>query len=90
MGNHRGEDYDAPLFTGRIEHGRGLVAERYLTNPLSSADRSLAEPYLHRELRGRPLDGTYVVRVWDEPGVRFDWIEDVQVLLNYIYWTRTD
>ncbi|RLB47561.1 MAG: hypothetical protein DRJ42_25160 [Deltaproteobacteria bacterium] len=88
--NHRGEDYDAPLYTGRIEHARGLAAERYLTNPLSSADRSLVEPYLHRELRGRPLDGTYVIRVWDEPGVDFNAIEDVQVLLNYIYWTRTD
>ena len=88
MRNHRGDDYDAPLYLGRIEHGRGLAAERYLTNPLSSADRALIEPYLHRELRGRPLDGTYVIRIWDAPEIDFEAIEDVQVILNYRYWTR--
>ena len=89
--NHRGQtSYEAPLFTGRIVHGRGLAAERYLTNPLSGADRALAEPYLHRELRGRPLAGTYRIRLWEEPGIRFDRLEDVQILLNYRYWTRLD
>ena len=89
--NHTGAaDYEAPLFTGRVVHGRGLAAERYLTNPISSADRALAEPYLHRELRGRPLSGTYRIRLWEEPGIQFDRLEDVQILLNYRYWTRLD
>jgi hypothetical protein len=86
--NYDGKDYDAQLFTGRIEHARGLAAERYLTNPLSSADEQLITPYFREELSGRPLDGTYVLRVWDEAGVSFDSIEDVQVILNYRYWTR--
>src|SRR5690349_18403347 len=34
--NHLGEDFEAKLFPGRIEHARGLGTERYLTNPLSS------------------------------------------------------
>jgi hypothetical protein len=76
------------LYPGIIEHARSLAAERYLTNPLSSADRALIEPYVRHELRGRPLDGHYVLRLWEEPGVDFSQIEDVQLVLNYRYWTR--
>ena len=86
--NHRGTDYEAKLFTGLIEHARGLATERYVTNPMSDADRSLITPYFREELQGRPLDGDYVLRVWDEEGVEFNRIEDVQLVLNYRYWTR--
>lgn len=86
--NFGGDLYTAPLFAGRIEHARGLAAERYLTNPLSSADRSLVEPYTRYELRGRPLTGAYVIRIWDTGEVNFNEIEDIQVLLGYRYWTR--
>jgi hypothetical protein len=88
--NHLGQDFKAELFTGNIEHARGLATERYLTNPLSSTDRDLLQDYLRGELRGRPLDGNFVIRVWEEEGVDFDAIEDVQVVLNYRYWTRFD
>jgi hypothetical protein len=88
--NHEGDEYEALIFQGKIEHARGLATERYLTNPLSSADRSQIEPYLQTQFRGRPMTGTYVLRVWDEPGVRFDGIEDVQLLWNYRFWTRFD
>lgn len=88
--NHLGKDFDAKLFTGNIEHARGLATERYLTNPLSEADRSLLTPYLRSELQGRPLDGAYTLRVWDEPGVSFNAISDVQVYLKYRYWTRNN
>lgn len=86
--NNFGEHYDAKLFTGRIEQGRGLAAERYLSNPISSADQALISQYTTTQLRGRPLTGWYVLRVWDEPGVNFEGIEDVQVVLNYRFWTR--
>lgn len=85
--NYEGERYEAPLFPGRIEHGRGLAAERYLTNPLSSADRSLLQDMWHGELRGRPLTGSYTIRLWDADGVTIRNLEDVQVVLNYRYWT---
>ena len=88
--NHRGNDVEASIFPGRIEHARGLAAERYLTNPLSSADRALVEQFQQRTFRGRPLTGAYRLRVWDEPGVNFEGIEDVQVLLGYRYWTRSN
>jgi hypothetical protein len=86
--NHVGDTYEAPLFLGRVERARALAAERYVTNPLSSADRALIEPYMRTELRGRPLAGTYVLRIWDVDGLRFERLEDVQLVLDYRYWTR--
>ena len=43
---------------------------------------------MRREFQGRPLDGTFVLRVWEEPGMNFDALEDVQLALEYRYWTR--
>lgn len=86
--NHLGQDFQASLFDGRIEHARGLGIERYLTNPLGSSDRDLIEPYVRKEYQGRPLNGNFALRVWEEPGINFDGIKDVQVLLNYRYWTK--
>lgn len=84
--NAVGALYDAPLFPGRLESARALAAERYITNPLSSADRALIEPYTRYELQGRPLGGSLVLRLWDDPTFRFDRLEDVQVVLTYRYW----
>jgi hypothetical protein len=86
--NHYGNDYRAHLFEGVIEHARGLAAERYLSNPIASTDRELLEDYLRTEYQGRPLDGHFVLRVWEEPGVNFDALEDAQLILNYRYWSR--
>jgi hypothetical protein len=88
--NHFGDDFRAYLFTGRIERARGLALERYLTNPLASSDGSLIEQYSRGEFVGRPLDGGYVLRVWEDEGIDFNQIEDVQLMLNYGYWTRFD
>jgi hypothetical protein len=87
--NYLGQEYNAPLFPGVIEHSRAVALERYVSNPISSADRALIDPYVQRQFRGRPLAGNYRLRIWDEPGVNFDGIEDIQVILNYRYWTRT-
>jgi hypothetical protein len=86
--NHLGEDFRSSLFDGVIEHARGLATERYLTNPLSSADAGLLQPFIRREFRGRPLTGNYVLRIWNEASVAFDKIEDVQLYIKYRYWTR--
>jgi hypothetical protein len=87
--NHTGGDFPVKLFNGNIEHARGLGIERYLTNPISSTDRELLTPYMRAEFNGRPLDGNFVLRVWDE-GVSFSAIQDVQLYLKYRYWTRFD
>jgi hypothetical protein len=88
--NHLGTDFLAKLFTGNIEHARGLALERYLTNPLSSTDRELLSPYIRSEFQGRPVDGSFQIRIWEEPGVDFNSIQDVQLYLKYRYWTRFD
>lgn len=85
--NATGGDFQAKLFDGHIEHARGLALERYVTNPLSSTDRDLLQDYVRGEFAGRPLDGNFTIRIWDEPGVDFNAIQDVQLVLNYRYWT---
>lgn len=87
--NHQGDVYIAPLFPGRVQYARSLAAERYLSNPLSGTDRALIEPYLRTELRGRPLTGRYTMRVWDDGGLDWSRVEDIQLVLGYRYWTRT-
>ena len=86
--NAVGGVYDAPLFTGRIESARALSAERYLSNPMSSADLALIQPYERREFRGRPLGGTLHLRIWEDDTFRYDRLEDIQLVLNYRYWTH--
>jgi len=86
--NHLGADMPAKVFDGNIEHARGLATERYITNPISSSDSSLIEQYMRREFQGRPLDGNFVIRIWDEDGVDFNSIKDVQLVLHYRYWTK--
>lgn len=86
---HDGSLHPVQLFEGRIESGRALAAERYLTNPLSSADRALLSDYTRREMRGRPMTGNYRLILWDNGSLAFENVEDVQVLWNYRYFTRT-
>ena len=60
------------------------------TSPTRSAPPTASSitPYMRSELNGRPLDGTFSIRVWEEEGVAFDRIRGVQLVLDYRYWTR--
>lgn len=71
-----------------INHAKGLAAEKYITNPISSADQGLlSQASIQKpEFRGRPLDGTYRLRIWDSPSLRWDRLEDIQLILTYRYW----
>jgi hypothetical protein len=73
-----------------IERGKALAAERYITMPVSSADSVLmGQPGIEKqELRGRPLDGTYKLRIWDSPDLKWSRVEDIQVIFKYRYWSR--
>ncbi|MBX3249364.1 MAG: hypothetical protein KF901_19460 [Myxococcales bacterium] len=75
---------------GVIVAGRALAAERVLTNPISGADRSLLSGYERAELWGRPLMGTYTVRIHGRPEIVWERLQDVQVLLQYRFWTRQE
>jgi hypothetical protein len=71
-----------------VEHGKALTAERYITTPVGSADQQLIGQVLKSELRGRPIDGTYHLRIYDSPALHFDHIDDIQMVFNYHYWSR--
>lgn len=88
--NHFGGWFESHLFNASIEHARGLGAERYVSNPIASTERDLLQDYMRQELQGRPLHGNFRLRVWETPGVNFNAIEDVQIVMNYGYWTRFD
>lgn len=95
---HRGTDMpvrnwsgDTVLFsmpTGRVQRGRALAAEVVPTNPMTSSQRSAFEDYWREELRGRPLQGSYTLRIWDDEDLQWWNVEDVQLILEYRYWTR--
>jgi hypothetical protein len=81
-------DFDFGI--GVIDHAKALTAERYITTPIGSADQQLLnQPGIMKpEFRGRPIDGVYRLRIYDSPALRFDRLQDVQLVANYHYWSR--
>jgi hypothetical protein len=75
---------------GNIQHAKALAAERYITMPLGASDSSLiSQPGIQKvELMGRPLDGAYHLRIWDTPALKWERLDDIQVVLRYRYWSR--
>jgi len=74
---------------GHIRHGKALTAERLITVPLSTNDQSLInQPGIsHSEFRGRPVDGRYQFRIWESPGFEWEKVQDVQLVMQYRYWS---
>jgi hypothetical protein len=75
--------------SGAINHGKALTAERFITVPIGSADANLLQQsgITKPEFRGRPLDGSYKLRIWDTPSLAWNRVEDVQIVLKYRYWS---
>jgi len=75
---------------GAINGAKALTAERVITQPISSADQGLlGQPqFTKTELGGRPLTGTYRLRIYDQPGLVWENVDDIQIVLNYRYWSR--
>jgi hypothetical protein len=73
-----------------INSAKALAAERYITLPISSNDQSLLSQsgIEHIEFQGRPLDGVYYLRIWDSPALKWANLQDIQVVLNYEYWSE--
>jgi hypothetical protein len=76
--------------TANVQHGKALAAERYITLPISANDQGLiSQPGVqHIEFQGRPLDGVYQLQIWDSPDLRWSNLQDVQIVLNYEYWSE--
>lgn len=87
--DYEGEQASFAMSPGVIERARSLSAERVLTNPLSSADRALIADYERDEWLGRPLCGTFRIRIHHHRAMDWRNLEDVQLLLRYDYWTRS-
>jgi hypothetical protein len=86
--NYEDETIDFRMPTARVEHGKALAAEVLVTNPPSSTHNQLLGPYFKTGLKGRPLQGTYKIRIWETPELSWSAIEDVQLIFKYRYWTR--
>jgi hypothetical protein len=58
--------------------------------PLSTNDQNLiSQPGIeHIEFGGRPVDGTYYLRIWDSPDLNWSALQDVQLILDYEYWSQ--
>jgi len=89
------EDYSGAFHgfnfgSAAIRRGKALAAERWITNPIGPADLGLLKQpqFTKIELRGRPLSGTYRLRVYDRPGLDWERVEDIQLVLTYRYWSR--
>ena len=74
--------------SARIEHGKALAAEVLVTNPPTSTHSQLLGPYYKTGFKGRPLQGTYRLRIWETPEMNWSAVEDVQLVFKYRYWTR--
>jgi hypothetical protein len=85
--DHHQQILEFGMPTGQINSAKGIAAERYLTIPLSSTDQTAITPYLKKEFRGRPLEGSYILRVYSVPSLAWDNLEDIQLLIHYRYWT---
>lgn len=75
-----------------IRSGKGIAAERTLSLPLGGSERDFVSqsPFLKTELSGRPLSGAYRFRIKDSPGLVWRALQDVQLLINYSYWSRVN
>jgi len=86
--SYDGSLFDANLFPGRIVNASGLAAERYVTDPISGSDQQLLGQFTRSEFQGRPMTGSYVLRVREDAALNFAGIEDIQLVFDYRYWTR--
>jgi hypothetical protein len=44
--------------------------------------------YWRDEFKGRPIDGNFTLRIYEDEDVDFEALEDVQLAIHYRYWTR--
>ncbi len=87
----KNHDYQHEHFlmpTSKIHNSKALASEIVLTNPLTSNQQSMIAQYKKSEFRGRPINGKYVLRIYEIDGFNFENLEDVQMLWRYNYWTK--
>ncbi|MFH2007212.1 MAG: hypothetical protein ABI333_11545 [bacterium] len=86
--NHNRETMEFSMPIARVEHGKGLTAEVVVTNPITGTHNQLLTEYWKDGLKGRPLQGQYMLRIWDTNNIVWSAIEDIQIVWKYRYWTQ--
>lgn len=88
--DYQGASHCFDFGQGSIRGGKALASERFITLPMGSADRDMINqsPFLKPEFSGRPLSGSYRLRIHDEPQLVWKNVQDVQMVMNYGYWSR--
>jgi hypothetical protein len=74
------------LRDGVILGARALANETVLSTPADLDDAAIVA-FERQELLGRPLAGVYTLTLKSRPELRWQELEDIQVLVHYNYWT---
>ena len=80
--------YNIP--TGRISGGKAWAAEQVIGFPISGAHNGMLGQIFKKSLMGRPMEGLFEIRIHDTPELIWDNVEDIQIIMGYHYWTRSE
>jgi len=76
--------------TGRVSGGKAWAAEQVIGFPVSGAHQGALSQLQKVSLMGRPLQGAFELRIYDTPELDWPNVEDIQIILGYHYWTRSE
>ena len=80
--------YNIP--TGRISGGKAWAAEQVVGYPISGSHWNMLSQINRKSLMGRPMEGLFELRIHNTPEVNWNNVEDVQIIMGYHYWTRSE
>ena len=86
--NHYDDVEDFTMTSAWLRGAKALAMETRLSMPMASVDRDAMSTLMHQEFRGRPIQGDYVLRIYDEADLVWENLTDIQWYLEYDYWTR--
>ncbi len=90
--NHHDEanvkPFDIP--TGHVKGGKAWVAEQVIGFPVSGTHQSALSQMSKISLMGRPMQGTFELRLYEVPELIWPNVEDIQLVLGYHYWTKSE
>jgi hypothetical protein len=76
--------------TGNIRGGKAWVAEQVIGYPISGAHQNALAQMQKVSLMGRPIQGIFELRIYDTPELKWPNVEDIQLVLGYHYWTKSE
>jgi hypothetical protein len=83
--------FGSPYLEYTLEHdafAAGIIDYEGVTREFNFQAMLSQPAFTKVELRGRPLSGTYRLRVHESPSLAWDHVEDIQIVLTYRYWSR--